>query len=298
MNHHPVERRFQTSGLEYAALCWGDPKQPLVIALHGWLDNALSFVRLAPLLNNHYVVAIDLSGHGLSSWRSVDSTYHIWDDLPQLVEVVDALTAEDQNHRNAAKVAVIGHSRGASVATLLACALGERCSSLTLIDGLLPAWGDNQNGAHQMRRFVEQRREYMLRKERFFASIDDFAERRKQYGFTTYSARLLAPRALEETDIGWRLRSDPRLYGASAVYIDQIQREQIYQQLETPVLSIIAKQGLLSQDGLAQQTLQEVRRCVSNFRSTTIDGSHHLHMEEGSSVLVARRIMQFLATGQ
>ncbi len=298
MNHHPVERRFKTSGLEYAAMCWGDPTQPLVIALHGWLDNALSFVKLAPLLNNHYVVAVDLSGHGLSSWRSVDSTYHIWDDLPQLVDVIDELAADYQTQRNAAKVALVGHSRGASVATLLACALGERCTSLTLIDGLLPAWGDKQNGAHQLRRFVDQRRGYMSRKARFFASIHDFAERRKQYGFTTDSAKLLAPRGLEETETGWRLRSDPRLYGASAVYIDHIQREQIYQQLETPVLSIIAKQGLLSKDGLAQQTLQEARRSLSNFRSTTIDGSHHLHMEEGASVLVAQRIKQFLATSQ
>ncbi len=167
MNHHPVERRFKTSGLEYAALCWGDPTQPLVIALHGWLDNALSFVKLAPLLNNHYVVAVDLSGHGLSSWRSVDSTYHIWDDLPQLVDVIDELAADYQTQRNAAKVALVGHSRGASVATLLACALGERCTSLTLIDGLLPAWGDKQNGAHQLRRFVDQRRGYMSRKARF-----------------------------------------------------------------------------------------------------------------------------------
>ena len=298
MKNSAIERRFTTSGLEYAALCWGDPKQPLVIALHGWLDNALSFVKLAPLLNNYYVVALDLSGHGLSSWRSVDSTYHIWDDLPQLVDVIDELTTEHQSNNNAAKIALVGHSRGASVAALLACALGERCSSLTLIDGLLPAWGDKQNGAHQLRRFVEQRRGYMRRTQRVFASIDDFAERRKQYGFTTDSARLLAARALDETDAGWRLRSDPRLYGASAVYIDHVQRAQIYEQLDTPVLGIIAKQGMLSKDGLAQQTLQEARRCLSNFRSTTIDGSHHLHMEEGASVLVARRIKQFLANRQ
>lgn len=298
MTSNPVEWRFKTSGLEYAALGWGDPKQPLVIALHGWLDNALSFIQLAPLLYQHHVVAIDLSGHGLSSWRSVDSTYHIWDDLPQLMDVVDELCGKSHGEPGHSEVALIGHSRGASVATLLACALGNRCSSLTLIDGLLPAWGDDQNGAHQLRRFVEQRRGYMQRKERYFASIEDFAERRKQYGFTPDSARLLAARALEATDAGWRLRCDPRLYGASAVYLDHVQRVRIYEQLDAPVLSIIATQGLLSRDGVAQQSLEEARRCLSNFRSTTIDGSHHLHMEEEASVLVAHRIKQFLANRQ
>jgi len=298
MTNQPQERRFKTSGLEYAAQCWGNTQQPLVVALHGWLDNALSFVKLAPLLSNYRVIAIDLSGHGLSSWRSVDSTYHIWDDLPQLIDVIDALESERYPSTCSQKIALMGHSRGASVATLLACALGERCSSLTLIDGMLPAWGDDQNGAHQVRRFVEQRRKYIQRTDRYFDTIEEFAERRKQFGFTNESGRLLAPRALEQTKSGWRLRSDPRLYGASAVYIDKTQREKIYRQLDTPVLGVIARQGLLTRDGLAQQTLQEARQCLSNYRSTTIEGSHHLHMEADSSVLVAQRIEQFLVTLQ
>ena len=35
-------------GLTYAGLEWGDPDDYPILALHGWLDNALSFSVLAP----------------------------------------------------------------------------------------------------------------------------------------------------------------------------------------------------------------------------------------------------------
>lgn len=36
--------------------------------MHGWQDNAASFDNIAPLIKNTPVLAIDLPGHGLSSW--------------------------------------------------------------------------------------------------------------------------------------------------------------------------------------------------------------------------------------
>ena len=56
--------------LRLAARAWGDPSLPPLLALHGWLDNAASFDRLAPLLCEHFhIVALDLPGHGRSGHR-------------------------------------------------------------------------------------------------------------------------------------------------------------------------------------------------------------------------------------
>jgi pimeloyl-ACP methyl ester carboxylesterase len=116
--------------LTYSGLEWGRPDAPLVIALHGWLDNALSFSVLAPQLKGLRVLALDLSGQGWSAHRSQDATYHIWDDIPQLMGILEQLGEPS--------VSVLGHSRGAAIAVLLAAALGERCAHLVLLDGLLP----------------------------------------------------------------------------------------------------------------------------------------------------------------
>ncbi|KAI4492588.1 hypothetical protein M0804_002379 [Polistes exclamans] len=60
-----------------AGRLWGTDKykQP-ILALHGWQDNAASFDNLAPLLQKHGpILAIDLPGHGLSSWLPPGQMY-------------------------------------------------------------------------------------------------------------------------------------------------------------------------------------------------------------------------------
>ena len=52
--------------MKIGALAFGDKKNPPILALHGWLDNAASFARLAPLLKEYYVISIDFPGHGKS----------------------------------------------------------------------------------------------------------------------------------------------------------------------------------------------------------------------------------------
>ena len=50
-----------------AALRGGTPGAPRVLALHGWLDNAASFLPLAAHLRAIDLVALDLPGHGHSA---------------------------------------------------------------------------------------------------------------------------------------------------------------------------------------------------------------------------------------
>lgn len=75
---NPKEVRFTVHNRIITALQWGEDDQPLILALHGWLDNAESYYKLAPQLSKFRVVAIDMAGHGQSDWRSADSGYPIW----------------------------------------------------------------------------------------------------------------------------------------------------------------------------------------------------------------------------
>ena len=122
MTQAPMAMSWQVNGLQLAGLSWGDPGAKPLLALHGWLDNAASFSVLAPLLKHHHVVAVDLTGHGLSAHRSADAGYQIWEDLPELLGVLDALGWQE--------FSLMGHSRGAIIAGLLASTLPERVQRL------------------------------------------------------------------------------------------------------------------------------------------------------------------------
>lgn len=55
---------------------WGSRDKQPILAMHGWQDNASSFDVLAPLVvKSTPVLAIDLPGHGLSSWLPPGSMY-------------------------------------------------------------------------------------------------------------------------------------------------------------------------------------------------------------------------------
>ena len=60
------ERSFQVNDLTLASKEWGRSGYLPVIALHGWLDNAASFDRMLPFMENLHVIALDLAGHGRS----------------------------------------------------------------------------------------------------------------------------------------------------------------------------------------------------------------------------------------
>ncbi len=287
MNNQSTDVVFDTDGLTYRGLAWGDVSKPLVFAIHGWLDNALSFAVLAPLLSNYRVISIDLSGHGLSSHRSADANYHIWDDIPQLIAVIDQLGVTGAH--------IVGHSRGAAVAGMLAVALDERCLSLTMLDGMISRSFENDNGAQLFRTSLAERTKYMARPPRIFESIEQFVDSRSRYGFTRENAEILVPRALRRVDEGWLLLSDPKLFGGSTIKMSEETSDSLYRAMTFPVAAITGDSGFFTSDE-AQQRISDIANFVSNFHQLTVSGPHHLHME-GEVAALATKLTHFFETG-
>ena len=69
----------------------GPADGPLCLCLHGWLDNANSFLPLAEKLPQLQLVAIDLPGHGQSDHRSPDAHYHFLDWVDDVVQLLHLL---------------------------------------------------------------------------------------------------------------------------------------------------------------------------------------------------------------
>jgi pimeloyl-ACP methyl ester carboxylesterase len=111
--------------LRLAAREWGPAEGMPALALHGWLDNAASFDRLAPLLPEHHLVALDLAGHGRSQHRHPSVVHHFIDWAPEVVAVADQLGWESFE--------LIGHSMGAGISTLVAGTFPDRVRRLVLL---------------------------------------------------------------------------------------------------------------------------------------------------------------------
>lgn len=73
------EVRLSLPHIELAAHLFGPQDGLPVIALHGWLDNANSFARLAPKLKGLRILALDMAGHGHSDHRPPGAGYGLPD---------------------------------------------------------------------------------------------------------------------------------------------------------------------------------------------------------------------------
>src|SRR5262249_52057361 len=101
-----------------------------VLALHGWLDHAGSFERLAPLWPERHIIALDFPGHGHSEHLPASGTYHILDYVVWVGRLIHELGYP--------RIDLIGHSLGAAVASIVAGALPQSIERLLLVEGIGP----------------------------------------------------------------------------------------------------------------------------------------------------------------
>ena len=265
-----------------AALAWGEEGAPTWLALHGWLDNAASFSRLAPRLVDTLgirVVAIDFAGHGLSRHR--DGDYALWDYCHDLLDACDAL--------GLSRVPLLAHSMGAAVAGLTAAALPERIASLVLIDGLGALTTDASEAPAQLRKgLLAERRprssgpRYPDRERALAARVAGGAT-----PIDADTARPLVSRNLIAlADGSVRLRTDARLLRPSPVRFSPSQVDAMLGAIACPVLLIEGKGGIMGERARARQ----VRGAVARLTRTVLPGGHHLHLEPDAVARVASSI--------
>src|SRR5690348_2940275 len=122
------EFALDTPSARIAGLRGGAPGASRVIALHGWLDNAASFVPLAPLLDGIELVAPDLPGHGRSAHLAPGADYSFAGAVHSVLDIADALGWE--------RFALLGHSMGAGIGSLVAAGCPQRIERFVAIEAL------------------------------------------------------------------------------------------------------------------------------------------------------------------
>jgi pimeloyl-ACP methyl ester carboxylesterase len=282
----PLERRFPLPGLTLAAREWGGADDIPVLAVHGWLDNAGSFDLLAPRLRGCRIVALDAAGHGASDFRSLDSSYNLWQDVGDAVAVADLLSWD--------RFRFIGHSRGAAIGTLLAGTFPERVEQLVLIEGGLPLIDPAERAPLRLAEALRAKRELASRKGRVFPDRRRaIAERAAGFSRVTIEAsEILARRSLRETDGGYTWRADQRLKGPSDVRYTAEQVRAFVARVTAPVLMFRATQSPF----IGTPEYIELLPSFAALETVQLEGGHHLHME-GAEAEIAERILEFFRPG-
>jgi pimeloyl-ACP methyl ester carboxylesterase len=279
----PRERRFDLPGLTLAASEWGDAAGVPLLAVHGWLDNAGSFDLLAPLLEGCNVVALDLAGHGQSDSRSPDASYLLWDDVGDLLGVVDQLAWP--------RFSLLGHSRGAAVAMMLAATFPERVEKLIMLEGGAPLVGPAEEAPAVLARALIERRELLLKKGRIFADRDTAIDERAA-GFSKVSrsaAEILARRSLRAVPGGFQWHADQRLKAASELRLTVEHVWAFVARVRAPALMILAEQSPFR----SWPIYEDMAARFARLERERLAGGHHMHLE-GAEQEIARRIRAFL----
>lgn len=269
------EVEFPLRNITIRGLAFGDQSKPLMLALHGWLDNAATFIPLSAYLKDYYIVAIDFAGHGKSDHRSKDAHYHLVDFVYDLHELV-----ESQNWND---FILLGHSMGGIIGSMYTSCFPEKVSKYITIESLGPVTKDSESSPKQLRESIESRLQGAASEGKHPSRKESVVRARAiAGGFSDACASLLVERNLQYIDGDLQFTTDRRLRTFSSLRMTESQAEAFLQAITCPTIVIIADNGyeMMKKNAELRLTL------ISNAKLVNSPGSHHPHLDNPEAVSV------------
>ena len=245
------EVTYQIDPISIAGISNQQLGKPLIIALHGWLDNANSIVPLMPYLMDYHVIALDWAGHGHSDHRPSGMEYlqmDYVDDLNQLIET---------NEWHGA--ILLGHSMGGILASIYASVYPEKIDRVISIDSFGPLVGDEQDTVETLRKGIDTRQQSRNKSKRALPemSLQSLIEKRSQHTELSHlNISLLISRSVKpssnfettvtpDTQVQWT--TDRRLRKPSLLRLTEGQAREIMKSINAKMLIIAATEGFVTQ---------------------------------------------------
>ena len=272
------------AGLSWPAESASPVSRPPIIMLHGWLDNSLTFTRIAPELAKLGALhAVDMAGHGHSGHRPAGQGYLLMDYVADIAELIEKHFGEN--------VDIVGHSLGGIVGTLYAAAFPERVRRLVMIDSLGALGRPVSETVPQLRKSI-RKRIAGSGKPAVYPDIVTAAKVREG-GLSPLSheaALTLIPRNLKQEGGGYSWCTDSRLRHPSQLMMTEEQVVASLTAVQAPTLFVRAKEGLLAN----RKGLESRADAMPNLKIVDVPGGHHCHLD-GDIGPVADAVRNFLA---
>ncbi len=259
---------FELDHITLSGLAFGKEGNPLILATHGWLDNAASFIPMSRFLDQFYIVAIDFAGHGLSDSRAPGSHYHFLDNIYDMHALVEQQGWND--------FILLGHSMGGILASVYASAFPDKVSALVTLESFGPLTKEEESSPQQLRDSVLSRLSIEKKTVKHPPSFDIAVQARLAAGkMDESSAELLMKRNVKDVDGQLQWRTDPRLRTLSPLRITEKQAEAFLCGIKCPTLSI------LGTDGFPELKAAQAKRSryIEHFHFAECEGGHHFHMD-------------------
>ena len=247
---------------------------PRVLALHGWLDNAASFVPLAGHLPGMQLVVPDLPGHGRSAHLAPGAEYTSGVAVNAVLDIADALGWDT--------FSLLGHSMGAGIASLMAAAVPQRVQRLVVIEALGGLAETVERTADRWREAITAARALPGKQLRVFSDLAAPVRARMQANqLSEPAARLLVERGVRPVEGGFVWSSDPRLTLPTPQRLDEAQLAALVAGVacQTTVVYADPPQGYFPEPLRSQRAA-----LLPHGRLHVIAGTHHLHMEDPAKV--------------
>ena len=273
----PTWRRVELRGFGIALESWGDPAAPRVVILHGLLDTGAAWGRVACGLEGFHVLAPDARGHGRSDHVGPGGIYHFADYVRDLDALVEHLGPP---------LHLVGHSMGATVASMYAGLVPENVRTLTLIEGLGPPSEDDGAAVARFRQHLLQMRDPPAPSR--VADLDEATARlqRVNPGLTDEQARAIAERNTDDRGGGRVWTWDPLHRTRSPIGFDLDRYFEMLRRILAPTTVVL---GTESWYRAVDRLPERIEACRAEL--VELPGGHtpHLdHPEELSGVILER----------
>lgn len=254
-----------------------DSTAPLIILLHGYLDNANSFLKLLKELedkgSNHQYLVIDHAGHGNSSHRSLDAHYHLVDYAYDLNQLISVLTSE--------KVLLVGHSLGGIVSCIYASTKPQNLLGLIAIESCGPLSESESNTANQLSECFKSRQKALLPIKQPESFEHVVKARFLVSDFSMEDARTIMQR---NVNIGFdgkcEWKTDKRLRTKSTIRMTEAQSINILDNIDCERVVILGDEGFQK----VKKGILERPTAFHNVEVFTFSGGHHVHLNSTEKV--------------
>ncbi len=250
---------------------------PIFIFLHGYLDNANSFLKLIQALDNidtqYQYLAIDHAGHGDSSHRSADAHYHLVDYAYDLSQLIHKLACN--------QVILVGHSLGGIVACIYASTKPEGLLGLVAIESCGPLSECESNTANQLTECFISRQKAILPIKHPTSFEQVVKARCLVSDFGLDDARTIMERNVNiGSDGKCEWKTDKRLRTKSTIRMTEAQSLNIMENIECKRVVILGDEGFEK----VKRGILERPSVFQNVDVFTFSGGHHVHLQSTQKV--------------